>query len=64
MRGKVLGVCGIIAAALAALAAILPGVVMADEYTLTPDDVTFESGNPDNYSLEYIDNALTVMKLG
>ena len=33
MRGKVIGVCGIIAAVLVALAAILPGVVMADEYT-------------------------------
>ena len=40
------------------------GINAPGEYTLTPDDVTFESGNPDNYSLEYIDNELTVMKLG
>ena len=40
------------------------GIDELGEYEIRPEEESFESGNPDNYSLEYTNNVVTVMRLG
>ena len=37
---------------------------LVGKYEIRPEEESFESGNPDNYSLEYTNNVVTVMRLG